>query len=222
MCSPFKLPGALPSRDKKGHGFRSMAFFIGESGMLSKQLADIGERIKRNGIDLKGALSVLQLTIEDQATWLDRFFPYDTFSGLHQLMDRTVHGAKIERFRPTDGRRPLHRFEILTEDRKILGHLNMIYLKRVIPCYYLVYVEVLPPFRGRGLGNKILKAFREFAEGEGAVGLLDNIIPSEEPTYDIYTKLGWKGIEGLIGDSTVNGDGNYMIFIPSSVCLSDL
>ena len=119
MGSPFKLPVALPSRDKKGHGLRSMAFFIGrllknghllrfphpsslrrtakyasllrisralhlalfeqpgepvgESAMLSKQLADIGERIKRNGIDLKGALSVLQLTIEDQATWLDRF-----------------------------------------------------------------------------------------------------------------------------------------------------
>jgi hypothetical protein len=28
MGSPFELPVALPSRDKKGHGLRSMAFFI--------------------------------------------------------------------------------------------------------------------------------------------------------------------------------------------------
>jgi hypothetical protein len=28
MGSPFKLPVALPSRGKKGHGLRSMAFFI--------------------------------------------------------------------------------------------------------------------------------------------------------------------------------------------------
>lgn len=75
MGSPFKLPVALLSRDKKGHGLRSMAFFIGESAMLSKQLADIGERIKRNGIDLKGALSVLQLgTIKAINAWLERQF----------------------------------------------------------------------------------------------------------------------------------------------------
>ncbi|HJX60303.1 MAG TPA: GNAT family N-acetyltransferase [Thermodesulfobacteriota bacterium] len=185
--------------------------------MLSKQLADIGERIKRNGIDLKDALSVLQLTLDDQATQLDRSFPYDTFSGLHQLMDRTVHGAKIERFRPTGGRRPLHSFEILTEDRKILGHLNMIYLKKVIPCYYLVYVEVLPPFRGRGLGNRILKTFMEFAKERKAVGLLDNIIPTDEPTYEIYTKLGWKRIRDLMGHPIAEGWENYMVFIPDSV-----
>jgi hypothetical protein len=54
------------------------------------------------------------------------------------------------------------------------------------------------------------------------MGLLDNIIPPEEPTYDLYTKLGWKSIEELIGDSIVNGDGDYMVFIPSSVTPPDL
>ena len=190
--------------------------------MLSKQFADIGERIKRNGIDLKDALSVLQLTIEGQATRLDRFFPYDTFCGLHQLMDRTVHGAKIERFKPTDGRRPLHSLEILTEDSKILGHLNMIYFKKVIPCYYLVYVEVLPPFRGRGLGNRILQTFMEFAQERKAVGLLDNIIPTDEPTYEIYTKLGWKRIRDLMGHPIAEGWENYMVFIPHSIKTRDL
>ena len=185
--------------------------------MLSKQLADIGERIKKNGIYLTDALSVLQLTLEGQAGQRDGSSPYDIFSGLHQLMDRTVHGAKIEHFKPTGGRRPLHRFEILTEDRKILGHLHMIYLKRVIPCYYLVYVEVLPPFRGRGLGNMILKTFMEFAKERKAVGLLDNIIPTDEPTYEIYTKLGWKKIRDLMGPSVVERGENYMVFIPDSM-----
>jgi hypothetical protein len=98
----------------------------------------------------------------------------------------------------------------------------MIYLNKPLPCYYLVYVEVLTPFRGRGLGNKILRAFKELAEGERAIALLDNIIPPEEPTYDLYTKLGWKSIEELMGESIVNGDGNYMVFIPSSVTTPDL
>jgi hypothetical protein len=105
---------------------------------------------------------------------------------------------------------------------EILGYLNMIYLRKPIPCYYLVYVEVLLPFRGRGLGQKILKTFREFAESKETIGLLDNIIPPDEPTYGIYTKLGWKCIEELIGDHIDDGDGHYMVFIPTSMKIPDL
>jgi len=184
--------------------------------------AGIGERLKKAQIGLKDTFAVIDMAFEYQPREFGDLFPYEVFEGLDELIGMTVQGTRIERFNPQQGRRPFHTFEIHMEGREILGYLNMIYLRKPLPCYYLVYVEVLPPFRGRGLGNKILKAFREFAEGEGAVGLLDNIIPSEEPTYDIYTKLGWKGIEDLIGDSIVNGDGNYMIFIPSSVRLPDL
>jgi hypothetical protein len=95
-------------------------------------------------------------------------------------------------------------------------------LRKPIPCYYLVYVEVLSSFRGRGLGQKILSAFREFTEGRGGVGLLDNIIPPEAPTYAIYTKLGWKPIEDLTGDGVVNGKGHYMVFVPASMMIPDL
>jgi GNAT superfamily N-acetyltransferase len=147
--------------------------------------------------------------------------PYEVFEGLDELIERTVHGTRIERFKPRQGVRPFHTFEIHTEGGETLGYLNMIYLKRPLPCYYLVYVEILPPFRGRGLGNKILKEFRAFAEDKGAMGLLDNNTPSEEPTYDIYTKLGWKGIEVLIGNGMVNGMGIYMVFISSSIKPAD-
>jgi len=184
--------------------------------------AGIGGRLKRAQIGLKDTFAVIDMVLEYQPREFGDLFPCEVFEGLDELIGMTVQGTRIERLNPQQGRRPFHTFEIHMEGGEILGYLNMIYLRKPLPCYYLVYVEVLPPFRGRGLGNKILKAFREFAEGKGAVALLDNIIPPGEPTYDIYTKLGWRGIKDLIGDSIVNGGGNYMIFIPSSVGLPDL
>jgi len=189
---------------------------------MKSEVREIDERFRRARIGLKGVLTVVDMTLEDHLRGHETFFPYEIFEGLNELIDRTVHGTKIERLKPKEGRQPFHTFEIHTEAGEALGYLNMIYLSRPIPCYYLVYVEVMPPFRGRGLGNKILKAFREFAENKGVVGLLDNIIPPEEPTYDIYTKLGWKPVEELIGNGMVNGDGHYMVFIPNSLKVPDL
>ncbi len=189
--------------------------------MMKSEVAGIHERMKKARIGLKDAFAVIGMAFEDQPMEIKDIFPYEVFDGLDELIERTVHGTRIQHFAPQRGRQPFHSFEIHTERGETLGYLNMIYLRKPLPCYYLVYVEVLPPFRGRGLGNKILKAFRDFAADEGALGLLDNIIPAEEPTYDIYTKLGWKCLEELVGESVVNGDGNYMVFIPSSMELHD-
>jgi GNAT superfamily N-acetyltransferase len=189
---------------------------------MKSEVIGISERVKKTRIGLKDTLAIIDITLEGQAREHEAFFPYEVFEGLNDLIERTVHGTKIEHFKLKEGLPPSHTFEIHTEGGEALGYLNMIYLSKPIPCYYLVYVEILPHFRGRGLGNKILKAFREFAEGKEAIGLLDNIIPPDEPTYSIYTKLGWKCIEELIGDNMVNGDGHYMVFIPTSMKLSDL
>lgn len=182
----------------------------------------MGERVKRARIGLKDILTLVDITLEDQLWGSERLFPYDVFEGLHELMARTIHGTRIERSRPKGGSQPFHTFEIHTEEGDTLGYLNMIFLRKPIPCYYLVYVEVLASFRGRGLGNKILKAFKEFVESKGAVGLLDNIIPLNEPTYDIYTKLGWKDVEDRIGGNVVNGERRYMVFIPAPMESLDL
>lgn len=190
--------------------------------MLSKQIAEIRERFERNGIGLKDALSVIDMTFEDQISRLKAPSPYEAFKGLNRLIDRTAHGAKIERFRPKDDSQPFHNLEIHTEEGEILGYLNMMYLKRVIPSYYLVYVEVMPPFRRLGLGNKILNAFMEFVKDKKAIGLLDNIIPPAEATYEIYTKLGWKSIKDFIGNGMADDSGNYMVFIPDSIQAQDL
>jgi hypothetical protein len=190
--------------------------------MLRSDLTGIGERLENTQMGLKQILAVIDMTLEDQPKEFEALSPHDVLGRLDELIDRTVHGTRIERFRPRKDLQPFHTFEIHTEGGEVLGHLNMIYLRKPIPCYYLVYVEILFPFRGRGLGQKILKAFREFTEEKGGVGLLDNIIPPEDPTYSIYTKLGWRSIDDLTGEGYVNGIGHYMVFVPASLKAPDL
>ena len=98
----------------------------------------------------------------------------------------------------------------------------MLYLKKPIPCYYLVYVEVATLFRRKGLGNLILKAFRDFLIKKSAIGILDNIIPREDPTYDIYVKLDWRPVEEVTLSSAPGEDGVYMIFVPPNFAGKDL
>lgn len=189
---------------------------------LSGQISEIHERIERTGIGLKDALSVIDMTFEDQLSRLDASSPYEAFSGLNELIGKTARGVKVGRSRPKDEARRFHTIEIYSEEGDVLGHLKMLYLKRVVPCYYLVYVEVMSSFRGLGLGNRILTAFMEFLQKKKAVGLLDNIIPPEDPTNEIYTRLGWKVLADLVGERFSDGWGNYMVFIPDSVKPRDL
>ncbi|MGB9630119.1 MAG: GNAT family N-acetyltransferase, partial [Thermodesulfobacteriota bacterium] len=189
---------------------------------MKTEITEISKRLKKGQIGIKDTLSMIDMTLEDQLREQKDLFPYEVFEGLNELIDKTVHGTKIQRFRPRDGGGPFHTFEIHTEEGEVLGYLNMIYLRKPISSYYLVYVEVSHPFRGRGLGNKILKAFKEFVEKIGAVGLLDNIILPEEPTYNIYSKLGWKPVEDFIGRDLINSEGHYMVFIPESLKIQNL
>jgi len=138
----------------------------------------------------------------------------DLFDNLWGFVNKTVSGSKINRLKPEDSQNGFSVFEINAETGENLGRLNMLYLKKPIPCYYLVYVEVAPPFRKRGLGNRILEYFRDFLIKKSAVGILDNIIPREDPTYDIYFKQAWEPVEAIIGDAISNAWDNYMIYVP--------
>ena len=97
----------------------------------------------------------------------------------------------------------------------MLGRLNLLYLNKPIACYYLVYVEVAPPFRKQGLGHRIIQAFTDFLAAKTALGLLDNIIPETDPTYDIYQKHGWRPLQGML--DTANGDAKYMVHVPPAL-----
>ena len=76
--------------------------------MLPEHIAEIRERIDKAGIGLKDALSVIDMTFQDQIGRLKATSPYEAFTGLNKLIDLTAHGAKIERFRPRDNRQPFH------------------------------------------------------------------------------------------------------------------
>jgi len=144
------------------------------------------------------------------------------FDDLLEVVDSTVSGAKVDLLQqdgPTGGFKV---FEINSDEGVNLGRLNMLYLKKPIPCYYLVYVEVAAAFRHKGLGNMVLKAFREFLVKKSAVGILDNIIPREDPTFDIYRKLDWKPADAVIGGPPISAEGLYMIFLPPALAEKDL
>jgi GNAT superfamily N-acetyltransferase len=177
----------------------------------------IEKKFKEAGIGLKETLALIEMTWDntlDQSSLVP-------FSHLFQTLDHlthyTVKGSRIKRFKAKGPNQPFQIFEVYAQDKEVLAYLNMVYLRKPLPCYYLVYVEVTPAFRGKGLGNRILEAFRDFVADKGALGLLDNIIPPNDPTFDIYTKLGWVPIENLIGHSDELGQGHYMVYIPLQV-----
>jgi len=161
------------------------------------------------------------MTLEDHFIESQPLFPFRAFKGLDELITRTVHGTKVEQFKPEKDRELFHPFEIHTEEEKNLDHLNMIFFSNPIACYYLIYVEVSSLFRGRrGLGNNILRVFKESVEKKGALGLLDNIIPPDDLTYDIYTNqvnpplvilrdrrsvyIRWKKVEGIHSEEALD------------------
>ncbi len=146
----------------------------------------------------------------------------DLFSELWDLVDATVSGAKIDRLEQEDSHNGFKVLELNATTGENLGRLNMLYLKKPIPCYYLVYVEVAAPFRNKGLGNLILLAFRDFLTEKSAIGILDNIIPQEEPTYDIYLKLDWKSVDAITGVTTSDPESQYMVFVPPALGQRDL
>jgi hypothetical protein len=138
----------------------------------------------------------------------------DLFNDLWDLVNATVSGCRIDRFKPEEARNGFRAFEITGENGENLGRLNMLYLKKPIPCYYLVYVEVGGPFRRKGLGTRILEYFKDFLVEKSAIGILDNIIPEEEPSYGIYSKQGWEALDAFVGDGTADRENHFMIYVP--------
>jgi hypothetical protein len=139
----------------------------------------------------------------------------DLFNNLWDLVTATVSGSRIDRLKPEERHNGFRTFEINSEAGENLGRLHMLYLRKPLPCYYLVYVEVGGPFRKRGLGNRILEYFKDFLIEKSAIGILDNIIPEDDPSYTIYSKHGWEPLEAFIGDGVGSREGNLMIYAPT-------
>ncbi|MFZ7112401.1 MAG: hypothetical protein ACOWYE_12020 [Desulfatiglandales bacterium] len=138
----------------------------------------------------------------------------ELFENLWELVDATIAGSKVSHLSPEGSANGFRVFEINADSGKNLGRLNMIYLKKPLPCYYLAYVEVAPLFRKQGLGHRILDHFRQFLIEKSALGILDNIIPEEDPTYNVYFKHCWEPVESVLGETSSVFVDNYMVFIP--------
>ncbi len=152
----------------------------------------------------------------------DLYLFADLFENLWIHINRTISGSRIDHLNPIESKNGFRVLEINAASGENLGRLSMLYLKKPLPCYYLAYVEVLPFFRKRGLGNRILKQMNRFLTEKSALGILDNIIPQEEPTYSIYAKMGWKPIAEVTGETDKEGRTHYMVYIPPSLQNQDL
>ena len=146
----------------------------------------------------------------------------DLFNDLWGLVNTTASGSKIDRLKGHRSPNGFHVVEMNAETGENLGRLNMLYLKKPVPCYYLVYVEVAAPFRRKGLGNRMLKYFRDFLMQKSAMGILDNIIPREDPCYTIYHKLHWRPVDEITGNGSSHEKENYMIYVPPGMAIHDL
>jgi GNAT superfamily N-acetyltransferase len=166
-------------------------------------------------LDLKSRLALIGL-IDEQLRPKAASAPIfeDMFGELNGLIDATIAGSKIDRLNPETQAGGFRVIEINADSGANLGRINLLYLNKPIACYYLVYVEVLPFFRKKGLGNRILSHFREFLDERGAIGILNNVIPRSDPTYAIYFKQAWEPIEHVVGRRLTTEDENYMLYIP--------
>ncbi len=146
----------------------------------------------------------------------------DLFSDLWELVGATITGSRLSQQSPEGSRNGFRVFEIKAETGESLGYLNMIYLRKPMPCYYLAYVEIAPFFRKQGLGHRILDHYREFLAEKSAIGILDNIIPEDDPTFNIYFKHCWEPIERIIGPDFTDFQDNYMVYVPPAFQNRDL
>jgi hypothetical protein len=186
--------------------------------MTARPLQDTSSQDGRATLSLSERLGLISLIEEgERVASPENPVVADLFDNLWDLVDATVSGSKIDHLKPRIGTNGFQVIELNSETGDNLGRLNMLYLKKPIPCYYLVYVEVAAPFRNKGLGNRILKQFADFLCKKGAVGLLDNIIPLDDPACDIYGKLEWKGVEEITEIPEAESDGRYMVFVPPSL-----
>ncbi len=176
------------------------------------------DSMEHNSLSVNDRLGLISLIDEGtRAGATDAPIVADLFAELSELVNKTVSGSTVDRLKPEQATNGFQVLEINAESGENLGRLNMIYLNKPMPCYYLVYVEVAAPFRNKGLGSRILEEFGNFLIKKSAIGILDNIIPQEDPTFDIYLKHHWLPIDHILKNGDSIEDGVYMVFIPPSM-----
>lgn len=165
-------------------------------------------------------LGLMEESLKDKALRVQAM--KDLFENLGDLISKTVSGSKISIVKDFSQANAFHTIQVSSDEGIQLARLHMLYLKKPISAYYLVYVEVQYPYRKKGLGTKVIKHFNNFLEQKLAVGILDNVIPKDDPTYGIYLKNGWRPVTDYISSEMVREGGEYMFYIPSRLELDNI
>lgn len=77
---------------------------------------------------------------------------------------------------------------VLCEDKKVIGYAGMWI---IVDEAHVTNVAVLPAYRGRGLGEKLMFALKETAAARGAVSMTLEVRPSNQTAQNLYEKLGF-------------------------------
>ena len=121
-----------------------------EKVALEKNSTDCGSLRKLSITDRLSLINLIHEGIRHGGT--DNPVASNLYEELWNLVDATVSGAKIDKLRGNRSTKGFKTFEINSETGENLGRMNMLYLNKPVPCFYLVYVEVGAPFRNKGLG----------------------------------------------------------------------
>lgn len=179
------------------------------------------ERLKKmEPADRLLVLSLMEEGLKEKGRNIDGI--KDLFENLGDLINKTVSGSKISIVKDFSQANAFHTIQAESEEGTQLARLHMLYLKKPISAYYLVYVEVQYPYRKKGLGSKVINHFNSFLEQKLAVGILDNVIPKDDPAYSIYLKSGWKPAVEYISPDLIKEGGEYMFYIPSKLEIENI
>ncbi|CUH96292.1 hypothetical protein P22_2382 [Propionispora sp. 2/2-37] len=77
---------------------------------------------------------------------------------------------------------------VLCEGRKIIGYAGMWI---IVDEAHVTNVAVLPEYRGRGLGEKLMSSLKEAAAARGAASMTLEVRPSNRAARSLYEKLGF-------------------------------
>lgn len=159
----------------------------------------------RKNLSARQVLDIYGLMPGEVAAGENEFTPAKLFGNLEGMINRIVHGGKIDL---TEAKWSRNGYQTITlkSDDLTLADLTTINMRKIggLNCFYLLYVNVTPPFRGKGVSTQLLKRFTEFLYERQAYGFLADIIPANDPVSKIYERAGWISLTDVIGDGYYN------------------
>lgn len=102
-----------------------------------------------------------------------------------------------------------HYLEMIGATGERMGEIEMRYIGKPSPFYYVQSIMVFPRFKGQGYGSRLVEKTNAFLKEKGRAGILYNMI-LEEYLRPLYARHGWK-------KHTIAGNDWYSFNLPDGV-----